>query len=350
MRFAAIFALGLLALAGGAAGAPTAQQARTTAGWVESLAMDGPRIAYDVRGNLAPGVNRCNKVYVWNVATGATTVVSGKRTCEADITSTGAGVRELAVAGPRVAWIVNQGGNSESTDELFTSTLPRPQERRPGAALRNRNQDGVLIGGWIGGLVGSGGFLGVNRWTTGSDGAPTAVRLMAIGAGLRTIAIGPSTLEAQSTDGKLVAVLRGDQTVGVYSTAGKLLRVVKPRSATDVAVRGDYLGVLTKSARLEVRNSHSGRLLHTWAVANGAISLDLQSGLAVYCAPKPGGDRYRLRTVHVLRLKTGRDTVLTTQKNGIVAVQIEAPGVAYAVQTSNDRGAVVFVPMKRVAR
>jgi hypothetical protein len=347
MRLATIVALGVLALAAGAAGAPPAQKARTTPGWVESLAMDGSRIAYDVQGNLAPGVNRCNRVYAWNVATGTTTAVSGKRTCEADITSTGAGVSELAVAGPRVAWIVNQGGNSESTDELFTAVLPKPKERKLASALRTRDLGGMLEGDWIGGLVGSGSFLGANRWVTDSTGIVTSARLVAIGARLRTIATGPTTTEAQATDGKLIAVLRGDETVGIYSTAGKVLRVVKPRSATDVAVRGDYLAVLTKTARLEVRNSHSGRLLHTWVVAKGATSLDVQGGLAVYCAPKTGA-RYPLRTVHVLRLKTGRDTVLTTQAHGIVAVQIEAPGVAYAVNTPASRGAVVFVPMKRV--
>ena len=77
-------------------------------------------------------------------------------------------------------------------------------------------------------------------------------------------------MDAVSTDGKQVAVLRADGSVGLYSTAGKLLRVVTPSTAKEVAVRGDYLVVLTKTNTLEVFNSHSGKRLHIWRVANGA--------------------------------------------------------------------------------
>ena len=348
MRFATLLALGVLALAAGAAAAPSAQKTKGTAGWVEALAMDGPRIAYDVRGNLAPGVNRCNKVYAWNVATAATTVLSGKRTCEADITSTGAGVRELAVAGPRVAWIVNQGGNSESSDELYTALLPKPKERKLAGVVRvGGGESGEpYVGGWIGGLTGSGTILAVNQWSTVKGGILAAPRLRMVTSGLGTIASGPQTLHAGSTDGTRIAVLRDDGSVALYSKSGALLRRVQPSAPKQVALGGGYLAVLTKSNTIEVYSASTGKRLFTRHPAKGAASLDVEGGLAVYIAPKPGGRS--LRTVHVLRLKTGRDTVLTTQKNGVVAVQMEAPGLAYAVNTAGDRGAVVFVPMKRV--
>ena len=38
--------------------------------------------------------------------------------------------REIAVAGTRLAWIVNEGGNTESSDVLYTASLPGPKERR----------------------------------------------------------------------------------------------------------------------------------------------------------------------------------------------------------------------------
>ena len=92
-------------------------------------------------------------------------------------------------------------------------------------------------------------------------------------------------MDAVSTDGKQVAVLRPDGSVGLYSTAGKLLRVVTPSTAKEAAVRGDYLVVLTKTNTLEVFNSHSGKRLHVWRVAKRAAFLDVSSKLAAYAAP-----------------------------------------------------------------
>ncbi|MFN2579441.1 MAG: iron chelate uptake ABC transporter family permease subunit, partial [Pyrinomonadaceae bacterium] len=98
-------------IAAAALAAPTAPQPRVknTKGHIEWLAMDGPLLAYDVKGTRP---DYCNKLFVWNVQTGGGALVSGRDTCEADDSSTGGGVVEVAVAGKRVAWIVNQGGNT----------------------------------------------------------------------------------------------------------------------------------------------------------------------------------------------------------------------------------------------
>jgi hypothetical protein len=350
MKRLALLPLTVLALAAGAAGATAPAKVKPAAGPIESLAMDGPRIAYDVRGDLSPGVRRCNKVYAWNVATGAVARVSGKGTCEADITSTGAGVRELAVAGPRVAWIVNQGGNSESSDELYTALLPKPKEHKLAGVVRvGGGESGEpYVGGWISGLTGSGALLAVNDWRTAKGGVLAAARLRMVTGSLRTITSGSQTLHARSTDGTRVAVLRDDGSVALYSKSGALLRRVRPSAPQEVALGGGYLAVLTKANTLEVYSASTGKRLFTRHPAKGAASLDVEGGLAVYLAPKPGGRA--LRTVHVVRLKTGKDTVLTTQASTIVGAQIEAPGVAYAVSTRGFKGAVVFVPMSRVLR
>src|SRR5205809_2847361 len=112
-RIVSLLALTALLLAFPAEGAPTATRIKNTNGWIESIGMDGPLLAYDVGGPS------CNKLFAWNVRTGAGALVSGKRTCAADSTSTGGGVTEIAVAGLRVAWIVNLGGNTESDDYLY---------------------------------------------------------------------------------------------------------------------------------------------------------------------------------------------------------------------------------------
>jgi hypothetical protein len=342
-RIAVAFGLGALALA--VAGSAAARQGplpkpkvKTTAGRIEALAMDGSRIAYDVAASYG-SKTRCNAVYVWNVASGATARVSGRPTCAADNTSTGAGVRELALAGGRVAWIVNQGGNSESGDYLYLSTVTRPGERVLATAFRTGDTSGVLTGNWLGGLVGAGSFLALDHWATDSTGAVSSAHLRRIGSRLVDLAEGAETMTARSTDGRQVAVLRVDGTVGLYSTHGVLLRTVAPSSAVEVALRRDYLAVLTKTRTLEVFNSHSGRKLRSWHVAAGAAHLDLAAGLAAYAVG---------RRVHVFRLSTGKSVFGARATATVSAVQLEPAGLAYALQRGDRPGTVVFVPMKRL--
>jgi hypothetical protein len=233
-----------------------------TLGEIEALAFDGSQVAYDVGAGYG-SKPRCNAVYVWDLRRNVTTRLSGRQTCGADSTSTGAGVRELALAGGRAARVVNQGGNSESGDYLYVSSLVQRKERVFAEAFRTGDVSGVLTGNWLGGLVGAGSFLGVDRWATDTHGAVTTARLQRVGSQLRDLAKGTATRTARSSDGRQVAVLRDDETVGLYSTRGKLLRTITPSAPEEVAVRGDYLAVLTTADTLELYNAHSGRRLHT---------------------------------------------------------------------------------------
>src|SRR5262249_56694822 len=118
------------------------------------------------------------KVLVWDLGTGKTVKVSGKKTAAADTSSTGAGVYELAIAGSRVAWLVNEGGNTEGDDYLFTSSLVNPRERKVASDVRLGDGCPGLgnrcAGQWLGGLGGSGKLLAPNRWATDGDGALSA--------------------------------------------------------------------------------------------------------------------------------------------------------------------------------
>lgn len=339
------FALGfaVLLLAGGsAAGRPAPlPKIKTlgTPGRIEALAMDGSRVAYDVAGSYG-SKTRCNAVYVWNVARkNSVTRVSGRPTCAADNTSTGAGVRELALAGGRAAWIVNQGGNSESSDSLYVSDVSHRGERLIASAFRSGDVSGILTGNWLGGLVGAGTFLALDHWATDSSGNVTSAKLRRIRTRLADLAEGPGTMTARSTDGRQVAVLRSDETVGLYSTHGKLLRTVRPNSAVEVALRGDFLLVLTKSGTVDVFNSHSGRKLRTWRVAAGAAGLDVAAGLAAYAAGSH---------VHVVRLATGKSVFGTNARAPVSAVQLEPAGLAYAFGRGDRPAKIVFVPLRRL--
>jgi len=306
-------------------------------GAVESLAMDGARVAFDVEGDLPKG--RCNRVRVWNVLNGAMATASGKGTCAADNSSTGAGVRQLAIAGTRLAWIVNVGGNSESDDYLYTASLPRPKEKSLAFARRVGIVGGDLAGDWIGGLAGNGRVLAVNQWRTGPKNIVTEGRLRTIGTGLHTIANGTDTIVARSTDGTKIAVLRPDGSVGLYSSSGSFLRQVTPSSAKEVALGGGYLVVLTKGASVEIYDAGTGVKIRSTRVARGAGSIDLEGSLLAYRA---------FRAVHVLRLKTLQDLIVARAGKSVAGVQLEPPGLAYAWTTATGVGKLAFVPKSRL--
>jgi hypothetical protein len=281
-------------------------------------------------------------VIVLNVLTQNAAVASGVKTCDADNSSTGAGVREIAVAGPRIAWIVNQGGNSESDDYLYTATLGAQRERLVASAFRSGDVDGVLAGAWIGHLVGSGDRIAVNRFTTDKAGTITQASLQRLDTGLTTLALGSQSLYSVSLDLHRVAVLRTDHTVAIYDTESRrLLLTIRPTSAHEIALRKDYLVVLTATKTIEVYNSHTGALLKRWPVAAGASRLDVHSGIAVYAVG---------RTVFEVRLADGRDAPLATAPRAIEGLEIEAPGVVYAYNTFRklqDVGNLAFVPLRQ---
>jgi hypothetical protein len=334
-RFSGVVAAALvLALPAGAAG----PHVKNTKGWVESLAMDGPRVAYAVAGGSG-----CTKVFVWNVRTGGGAVVSGAKTCDADGTSTGAGVREVAVAGMRVAWIVNQGGNTESDDYLYTATVGGPKERLVATAGRTGDVDGTLTGAWMNHLVGAGDRIAVNRFTTDTSGTITQSSLQRLDTGLTTLVLGKQSLYAASLDLGRVAVLRPDQKVAIYDVATKrLLLTIAPTSAREVVLRKDYAVVLTRAKTIEVYDSRTGVLLRRWPVAAGASRLDVHSGVAAYAVG---------RTVFAIRLTDGSDSPVATAPRAIEGLEIEAPGIVYAYDTVkgvSDVGNLAYVPLPQV--
>jgi hypothetical protein len=344
-----------------AAGSASGGMTKQATGPIKALAMSGSRIAYDV-GNARNPNGSGNKVLVWNLLTGKVTQVSGKRTNAADTTSTGSGVRELAIAGKRVAWIVNQGGNTESDDYLCVSSVAKPKEWDLAGAMRSGPYSSSP-GDWISGLVGSGSVLAVNRWHADDQGTVTDARLALITpSGLRRIATGPETVVGQSTDGTRIAILRSDGMVAIYSTAGRLLLTVKPPATKElvfrgalIALEGKHLVALTSRRKLEVFDSHTGSLLRTLPLRGPARAvpqnLDVEAGLAVYTV---------WPDVHVVNLKTGKDRVIGHMRAFFfyyrVFARIEPAGVVYAGNVRNrpvpgsTTGTLVFVPWATVAK
>ncbi len=319
---------------------------------VAALAIEGDRIAYDASAKYVTRPHATNKVLVWNLRTGKTVQVSGKKTAGADGTSTGAGVFQLALAGSRVAWLVNEGGNTEGDDYLFTSSVTQPKEHQVASASRfGDNCPGRettnCAGNWLGGLVSSGNLIAVNRWTTSSSGAVLYGALDLLnGSKLKLVAAGAATVQAASAAGGRVAVLRSDGTVGLYSTAGKPLLTVSPPSAEAAALSGKNLVVLTKTKTLELYNAGTGAHRRTLPVhlkkKRPAGNLGVQGHVAIYTTGT---------TLHAVNLSTGKDRVVAQLRSSIDLARIGSSGLVYAGNgfgKTYGHGTLVFEPLARI--
>lgn len=335
---------------------------------VATLAMDGSRVVY--ASGLRQGVPSGDKVYVWNVRTGATTLIGGKY---------GKHTAEVAIAGERIAWITRYvAGNTYQTQEnLFTAQIGA---RSKLLASGRRYQGGDLgaeawYGRWIAGAVGSGKTLAVSTWWSPGDGTCTGQRLSLVTpSGLKQIGFGPATIVSESSDSGRIAVLRSENAwpapestaadtlpaVGIYSASGAILSQLTPSSAEEIALSGDRLVVLTQARTIEVYDWRSGTLVHTWPAASTARplyhlrSLGVYGQLAVYSTYGYGSNR----KLHVLRLSTGKDVVLATGRGtGYYGrdAAIGPRGVVYLVNYHQHgrlsepmRGKLVFVPLAKL--
>jgi hypothetical protein len=316
---------------------------------IAALAIDGDRVAYDLTARDAANRHATNKVVVWNVRTGKTTKVSGKTAVVNGVG--GDGVFQLAIAGRRVAWLLNEGGNLESEDYLFTSSVTSPKERKVASALRTGDSCAPgseathCAGPWLGGLVGAGNTIALNRWTTDSTGAVASGGLYLLaGAKLKSSATGADTVLAVSSDGGREAVLRSDGSVAVYSKSGSVSTTVEPPAPQAVALSGKDLVVLSQGKKLALYDSHTGSLQKTLSLrGEGPRNLDVQGKIAVYTAGK---------SVYGVNLANGKNSAVATLGNRIAFAAISSAGLAYAengVRASFGKSTLAFMPYAKVA-
>jgi hypothetical protein len=339
-----------LALAASAAGTTRAHASRVTHfhGRIEALALDGNRIAYDVSGSGSVG----NRVLVWNAHTGKTKKVSGRQTRGADDSSTGSGVFGLAIAGTRVAWLVNVGGNTEGDDYLFASSVAKPKERKVASVTRSGDacSGGPPVvnarcgGDWLLGLVGAGSLIALDRWTTaGGPIATPSANLLVLGKTLQPVANGEPPLLPVDAAGGRIAVLRSPEDVTLYSSSGTLLRTVHPSGAQTAALSGRNLAVLTTSRKLELYDTGTGSLRKAFAVRGSKQprNLDVQGNLAIYTTGS---------AVHAVNLTSGKDRVVAQHRGGPLFARIDRAGLVHGSNGyAPGKGTIVFVPFARVA-
>jgi len=317
---------------------------------VAALAVDGNNVAFDLTARSAKQKSAVNTVLVWNVKTGKTTTVSGKKTAVVDGVG-GSGVFQLAIAGSRVAWLANEGGNLESTDYLFTSSTTQPKERQIASALRSgdggcsgRDPAGCT-GAWLGGLVGAGSTIAFNRWTSDAVGHVGSGGLYTVnGTQTPPMATGTDTVQAVSEDGGRVAVLRSDGSVAVYAKSGSVQATVNPPIPLAAALSGKNLVVLSKGRKIELYNAQTGALQKTLSThgKGGPVNLDVQGNIAIYSSNS---------SVRAVNLSSGKDRAVGSLPNRIAFARIDGAGLAYAaggVRANYGKSTLVFKPMASI--
>jgi hypothetical protein len=366
----ALFFTLLLSTQAGAAGRQPSDKTKPTASGVSTLAMDWPRVAYASGG----------KIRVWNVVTGATSVVRGsysnaKHSLDA---------AQVAIAGTRVAWIKRQDyGNTEASEKLYSASIAGPAHVRKQGYIFGRGDSAKAVGGWIAGVVGSGDVLAVSTWKSDRATVSNAKLSRITPTGLHSIVTGPSAIVAQSVESGHIAVLRSiaawpadepstprtQPTVGIYSTRGRRLGQIvlttpipPPPSCGDcvgypstmqnsVALSGNRLVVLTETnpwlpssqwtTKLEVYDWATGALLQTWPLAFNPYASNAAAPLAAYgrFAAVVG------KRLHVLDLTTGKE--IMTLPGGGSPSALNSHGLVYAARDGRG-GKLVFVPMARL--
>jgi hypothetical protein len=348
----ALILLLCFAQAGSAGSQPT--KTKQTAAPIWTLAMDGTHVAYASGG----------RIHVWNVVTGATTVVKGNYSNARHTVNAG----ELAIAGNHLVWTKREHfGNHEVSGRLYTASLAGSAHLISSSYVGNGHDS------WIGTPVGSGKLLAVSTWRwDGSSFARQRLNLVTP-SGLKPIVSGPGAIVSAASDGRRIAVLRSTQgwptvpddftpppsstmpIVGIYSSTGALLREIDPGNVREIALSGNRLVVLTTTKTLEVYDVTTGALVQTWPVAlqyrtNSQRHLAVYGHLATYSVDTFSRPARRL---HLIDLNSGKDVVLA--KSLEIAGRDTAlgqRGLAYVVNYYPGgkpvHAKIVFVPMGKL--
>lgn len=320
-----------------------------------AVAIDGSRVAYSSGG----------LIHVWNLATGKTSTVTGKY---ANALHT-ANASQLAIAGKRVAWVKDQRfGNTEEGEKLYIAPVGGRARELMHVHRYGVDDSSHTTGGWIEGLVGSGKSIAVSTWMSHGTAATDQQLSLVTPAGLQALAGGAGSIVSQAIDGDYIAALQSrpwanSSSVSVYSASGDPLNDFSIDGATQIALTGNVLAVLTPSPApsIEIYDWRAGALEHTWSARGAATAtsgphqvghIEAYGGLVLYSVYSGyvGGNE----TLHVLDPTTGEDAVVGTVK-AFGANREWAIGSRGLVYAGNSRanstvgpGKIVFVPRSRL--
>lgn len=352
---------------------PQSSTSKVTPHRVATLAMDGSRVAYASGG----------RIYVWNVATGATSVIKGDYSNAAHTLD----AAQVAIAGTQVAWIKRQTfGNTEMGEKLYSASAGGSAHVRKQGYIFGREDSANAVGGWIAGVVGSGKVLAVSTWKSDRATISKARLSLITPKTLHPIVTGPGAVVAEAAQGGHIATLSSlaawpadepstpatEPSVRVYSATGKLLRAIVlttpvPPAQTcgdctafpstiqnSLALSGNRLIVLAETSpetgptpwtwttTLQVYNWKTGALLHTWPISFKPFAINVAAPLAAYgrFAAVEG------RQLHFVDLTSGVDKVIGPGLGSPAA--LGPKGLVYAARGHGGHGKLIFVPTSKL--
>lgn len=337
---------GALALAGSAlAGAPVLA---LEAG-ISAIAADGDRVAVTVRSTRTA----CDGILVWTPTTGRTRRVDASTNCPGS-DSLREQVREVALAGRRVAWIEETNGNLQSLT-LRVRRLDRGATLALSLAENHNGAEGLPDGRYVGYLESDGDVLAYNTWSVctlvpagyewdgpscdarGGD-QPTEVvsseRLWLLGARRRLLGAGPASFALAALDaGRVATVRRGE--LSVFGPDGAELGTIGlERGRVEGAGLWSGFVVVLRASRLEEYSIATGELVKTLPAPPGSRLADVDGGLAALVSRSE---------VTVLRLTDGASRTFRIRGARAAGADLEPAGLFHAWSLAPG-GRVLFVP------
>ena len=346
--------------------------------------MDGSTVVL----STAWSAGHCEREIAWNPLRPLLRPFGRAGSCEA--TSTGRGILFEAVAGPRVAWVRDAGGNQHDS-QLFVATISKPQAARQLATATRDIDTGA--GDTIGDLRGDGSLLVYGTWSV-CDTGEVAFRRCPAGVTPGTI-YNAKLWRIEGTTGRKLLASAPDELAPVAVAAGRIL-VQRASGALELrAADGHVLRTFTfeeivqqaglgpKELVVAVRDTTNrelpkGRLVfQVYDLDTGELKRALTpppTALAVnapHCSFPVGSSptvcvspEARLRyqdadatrfvyvldtTVHVVRLADGAEQTYAPIGRSPVFAQLEPAGLVYAYRmTTRLKGRVQFVPAREL--
>jgi hypothetical protein len=258
---------------------------------VTALAVDGSHIAYAT----------CAGVFTWDTgATRANQVANAK--LGNNCIDTHEGVSSIALAGDRLVYVDDQGGNIVfwSVVAVSLGTIAPPIVLASGSQTNGPQHPQVAWSGGTLALAGEAQEFPVLIWhiqTVGPSGCPCQ----------EILSFPHSELHLDdANEGRLV--VSGDGLLRILGTDGSV-SLTLPFESSHAALSGDDL-VVQLDNELRDYSVATGTLLHTWQLAPsaqlcpycaGSTLQDIARGLAAYTAD---------RQLHLLRLSDGSDAII----------------------------------------
>jgi hypothetical protein len=298
----------IVAVVSAASGSATPTPTRTiaTALPVRDLALTGRSVAYVADAGLDQ--LRCAHISLWNTATNRRSVFDSKEQC-VDLTSTGQGVWDIAVATNRLLWITYGGGNIREWT-LWTATATRRTPRRLRFVARDVDAAPPIV---LGPGTSYAVPYAVDREIVylANDGA--ALFRTTVTAPVRALASHPLTRPRGPA--AVVALLASNELIGLHETGTEVFRVAVPAGVSAIAY-DDRRSILYQLGN--VVHTDSGDV----ALPAGAVMVDASRGLILWT---------RAGDLGVTSMATRASKLLVDgSRTRPVVGQIELGGLAWA--------------------